>query len=119
MKTTTASNHRARMTTEIKDLFSKARIFGPTSQELTNSYITIRNSAKVPQWVKSYIAGVFDTLKDELYKQDLFYGWEVKGQILGNISSLPNYYEKNGLKPSDLSELVGKFYWCKDSKLFF
>jgi hypothetical protein len=93
----------------LRSVYDHARHFGQTSEAME----TARHEAlgrigigktPTPQWVRSYLEGYWRHIVDEAYRRDLVYGGMVEGKFYSTHSDRADYYEKNGIAPSDYAD---------------
>jgi len=97
---------RQMLKARISDLYSMAVIAGLSSAELMEASIAARKSLPktTPQWVKTYVDGYEQALRDRLYDSCLVFGGYVDGRFLSTYSWRPDYYEKAGVDPVEYSD---------------
>jgi hypothetical protein len=78
--------------------------------------------AKAPRWAIAHVYGYSQACMASLYREALVYGGFVDGKFMSTHSNRADYYEKNGIAPSDFAQ-AGKntgHYWIADtSRPFF
>lgn len=66
----TAFRKQERAIMQIRDLFSKARIFKMTSSAITAEYLKIKEGmTRCPMYSREYISGYFRALSDKLWEE--------------------------------------------------
>lgn len=91
----------------LRDLFSRAKSFGFTHNQMLNQRGGIYAKLRVndcPAWVNSYLQGVWDTLQAQAYQHDLVYGGYVDGLFYSTHSDREDYYQKHGIEPRDYAD---------------
>lgn len=125
MRIERAHRIRTQMTSRIVDLYSKAIIYGMTSEEISKELIAIthpKSPKGIPEWVTWYCRGVSDTLSNQLYQNHLEFMYTLDD---GNRYSVnrdsKRYYEKHGVTPRELHErqISNGHYWIKTGKPYF
>ncbi|GAG28398.1 unnamed protein product, partial [marine sediment metagenome] len=104
----------------IFSIYSGGILHSKTSLSIVEDYLRFKaNLPKgTPEWLKCYFDGVRDCLHDKLYEH-LHFAYEINGKLYSIHKSHLSYYEKHGLKPSDLCGAKGGHYWFKNDKPFF
>lgn len=112
---------------EMRDAYSFARIFKSPCETLHRMLAQIQDDmakAKAPAWAISYVRGYSRSLMDVLYRDSLVYGGFVDGTFMSTHSNRADYYEKNGIPPSEFAQdgrvKNAGHYWAADtSRPFF
>lgn len=114
MRIEAALKKRDRGRMRLRDLYSAATHHGATSESLNQGYAEIRRDlGAVPHWVISYLDGWRDALTEEIYRKHLAFGGYVDGRFYTTHSARPDYYQKQGIQPSDLHKVATRtgHYW--------
>lgn len=125
MRITTALKARDRMVQSLRDTYSSARIYKPTSAVLLDRVIGIYSVyAKAPAYAREFARGYERALSDELYHRYLVFGGKIEGVLYSTHRDRDDYYEKHGFAPSVYADdgLVTQrgHYWRDDTtKPFF
>jgi hypothetical protein len=111
---------QAQLKTRIRDCYSSARIFCPSSDKLNDMRQTAMIAPKgTPTHVLEYVRGYGDCLGDALYHDALVFGGYVGGVFYSTHRDRADYYETNGIEPSAYADngLVTRrgHYWAKDT----
>mgnify|MGYP003651903458 CR=1 FL=1 len=122
----TALRKRDRCRVTLRDIYTSAAHFYPTSADLLAQRMKAQTALKgCPAWVTSYIDGVVYMLDDNLYREHLVFGGFYKETFYSVHSSRDDYYGKHGIKPSAFA-VAAEFrghYWKprhgQDPKPFF
>jgi len=121
MKITTALAKRRKAVSRLIDLYSRARHCGLRSSDINEQFGKIKaEMGKVPYWVLGYLEGYRDALTAENHAHHLDFRFMMEGGVMVSTSRKSDiYYEKLGLKPSDLSDRPNGYYWEKNGKPYF
>lgn len=92
----------------LRAIFSTASIQGFSSLKLSSE---VENKvtdtlAGCPQWVRSFVSGYEECLRDNMRQRDMVYGVLVGEEFYSSHSGRTDYYELKGLTPSKFNELV-------------
>jgi hypothetical protein len=123
MNITTALNKRNQAKSRLVDLYSKAEIYGMTSDEINTAYNDIlADLAKAPQWVRAYLDGCRSILNDQAYRNQLVYGAFIDGKFYSTDRNRDDYYEKHGLSANVFSESEKQqigHYWARNLRPYY
>jgi hypothetical protein len=106
MKIEKAIKRRDQAQRYLRDLYSRARMFGLDSKTMESNRHDVLHSAcaKAPQWVRQYLDGYWRALIERAYEQDLCFGGFYAGKFYSTHSKRADYYEKNGIEPSAFAD---------------
>lgn len=121
MKLTRAVGIKMKGSTTVNDIYSMGRIFKMKSEDITKKFIEFKNGLPkgTPQWVKYYFDGLADCHIGYYYKYDLHFGYWIDNKLYSVHRDHPMYYEKHGIKPSELCDRPSGHYWIDGDKPFY
>lgn len=125
MKTSTALKRRNLAIDFIRGIFSSARHFGLTSEEMHARIRKIENEylAKTPQWCRSYVGGYTACLFQTLYQDgSLIHGAFVNGMFYSTHRTRDDYYSNHGFGAADFAKASKQnhgHYWAHNLQPFF
>lgn len=104
MKLDTAISRLNDARLRLREVYSRARHFGFTQDELLKEIVKIRENLKgAPRWALSEFTGYDRALHDGLYEH-LIYGGYVDGVFYSTHQDRPDYYQKHGIQPSEYAD---------------
>lgn len=104
MKFSTANNHKNRAVQEVKYLHSISRIMGLSSSECNSRYMKILEGiSRCPAWVRYYVTGYHDALREIDYQHHLIFGGYYGGKFYSTHSNRSDYYETCGISPKEFA----------------
>lgn len=126
MKLDTAIANKNSAIIALADAYSVARMCHLTSEQLNQKVQEIVSLHLIgcPRWAHAEFEGYRRALNDMLYRHSLVFGGYVDGTFYSTHRSRADYYEHNGISPSDYAD-NGRVkdrghYWADDpSKPFF
>jgi hypothetical protein len=104
MRIETVIKRQERARTQLRDLYSIACHFGPTSQELDAKARAIVYGAKFPRYLQEYLSGYWRALTDRAYESELVFGGYLDGRFYSTWRKREDYYEKHGIAPSEYAD---------------
>lgn len=105
----------------LRDCYSSAKFYFPTSQEMNRQVLDIKakHLGRSPLWARAFFEGVADELVKSLYRERLVYGGYVGDTFYSTYRARPDYYEKHGIEPSDYADngrvKARGHYWTDES----
>jgi hypothetical protein len=104
MRFKTAYNHQERARSAIADILRSSESFGRSSDEESKLVRAVFESiSHCPQWVKSYVSGYRDALREQ-QRRKLVFCYTVDGKLYSTHRNRDDYYEKHGLGPKEVYE---------------
>lgn len=99
--------------------------YSHTSQHIHERYLQWRKEqGKCPGYVWEYLNGYYDAISAIHQKNNIRFMYLVDGKLYGIDRQKDDYYEKNGISPEQLCNLIGPvntigdFYWSHSLKKF-
>lgn len=106
---------------KLVDLYSQAKIFHLTSQQIDLKFRKIKSElpSKTPYRVIAYLDGYQDALNQELYNHYLDFRYIVNGMQVSTYKKSPIYYKKMGVTVSELRNKPCGHYWKDSDKPYY
>ena len=99
------------LTTNIGDLFSRARSYGLSSSEMsTRLSAMFERYPKLPRHVKEYVRGYYFALWNNLYRTDLIHGYMWKGLLFSKWDEMPEELKEH-IRSNPTDKLECGHYW--------
>lgn len=119
MHISTASNHRDRYIRFVRDLWSRAKHFSMSQDEIIiekNQYLYGDTAwSRVPRWVRAEVRGYYNACREFAYRYDLVFSYEINGKRL----AIDTEEYKNTVNYQTLDINTGAYIWRKNGKIFF
>ncbi len=117
MRLETSLKRVAEAIRKTREIYSCAKLCGITAREIDNEVREMRQTtlANCPNWAWSEATGYERAIRDSLYESSLVFGGFVDGVFYSTHRDRADYYEKNGIQPSEYAD-NGKvknrgYYW--------
>lgn len=106
MRIETSIKRRDQAITQLRDLYSSARICGMSSADLNSGIRRIIDTtlSNVPKWAIAEFKGYSRALGDQLYIDALMFGGFVDGKFYSTHRDRSDYYETNGIAPAEYAD---------------
>lgn len=108
MKIERALSLRNLAASSIRSVYALALTYGPLSSAMDSDVRRVMDSthaAKAPQWVRSYLDGYTQALRDNLYSSgELVFGGVYQGRFYSTHNHRANYYGKHGIAASAFAD---------------
>lgn len=123
MRTETALKHFSQAKSNLRDLFSRARHFHFTHDQILAERKEIYNRLnKCPRWVTARLSGYFDAQIERLYEESLEYcSIQADGKVYSHYCRSHRYYGHHNISPRECCEnaTASGYYWVDTDKPFF
>ncbi len=122
MKLARAVDIQWELETRVKDLVSEAICFSSTSKDLDTKFGTLfaKYPHDLPVHVKAYIRGYYSALRDNLYRNHLFFAYEWEGKLYEKWEAYPEpLREYLRARPTGDLEIAHGHFWKGTEKPFF
>lgn len=125
MKVSTALNHRDRAISAIRDIWSSARIYHSTHDDILKRLRSVNDSiAHCPAWVRGYVDGYDKALFDANWQYlEFCYAQIIDGETVLFSTHKDSTHRKteefyNSGRGHELSTLEGRHYWKGTNRPF-
>ena len=121
MKVSRAVDIKMKNETRVMDLMNKAKIFKVGSSDIHNDFIKLKEALPkgTPYYIKSYLDGMYRYGINMFYKYNLEFCYWINNTKYSVNKASNMYYEKHGIKPSELCDMPSGHYWKDSDKIFF
>lgn len=107
--------------TTVSGIYSSAKLYKSTSREINKRYLDFKAQLpkSTPRWLTSYFDGMVKVYTDNFYRYDLEFCYWIKDVKYSINRDSDMYYEKHGIKPSELCDMPSGHYWINSDKPYF